>query len=88
MKKELITIFLKNLSPEMDNESAIEALSLCNKEYKTNPSSYTTQDLLDLYDCACEYDVPHGPQALGWAMRGALQGNKFFEMMDKRPLTK
>lgn len=85
MKKELITIFLDNLYPKADDEAATAALDLCNKQFEENRDAYSDSDLIDLYDSACEYDI-HWPQPLGWAMRGALQGNKYFEMMDKKKL--
>ena len=85
---ELISIFLENLYPEADDASAEQAIQICNEYFKSNRDDYTDEDLLALYDSACEYKIPYWPQPLGWAVRGALRGNKYFELMDKKGLTK
>lgn len=77
MKKELITIFLDNLYPEMSNDSALLALDLCNEYFQEHKDTITEDDLVNLYDSAREYMV-HWPQPLGLATAKVVGKRPFF----------
>lgn len=73
--KELIAIFLENLYPEMNEDSASRALDVCNEEYQRRNGGVgaTPQDLVNLYDSAREYDV-YWPQPIGRDTVKAIEG--------------
>ena len=67
--KELITLFLENL--KQDDESALNALKLCNNAYLVVGA--TPRNLIDLYDSARDYHVKW-PQPLGRDTAQAIEG--------------